>query len=239
MASKLTLKLKNAEITFKVVKRANQKRIIVKPDFFGYQVSAPSTATLKAIKQMILVNQNAILNMPTRLDFKSLLKKPSNIKLFGKDYPIVYRKENGGVVFNDDLIVVKSKSLNENNIERLLYQFLKTHLIQSALTIHHQTKQTHPHFPLDGVDFDARYAHTKFGTCYPSTKLIRFNLVLVHYPIEYLKFIYYHEISHLKHANHSKAFYETFTAFEPHHKSLKKSLERYHEDYMRDTKNHI
>ncbi len=239
MASKLTMRLGAQEFTFKITKRANQKRIIVKPGISAYQVSAPKYATLKSIKKMIKTNEKAILNMPPRFDFKPFLRKPSQIKLFGKAYPVIYEKTKGGVLFKEDCIIVRSQALNENNIERKLYQFLKTLLIKNVSNIHEQTKKHYPNFPLNGVHFDARYVHTKFGTCYPSKKLIRFNLALVHYPIEYLKFIYYHEISHLKHPDHSKAFYETFSHFEPNHKQLKQSLESYHTHYMRDMKNHI
>ncbi len=239
MPSKFQLTLNGEVINFSVTKRPNQKRIIVKPNYDGYQVSAPKGTAIKTIKQMIISHQTNILKIPHRLDFNTTLKGPKTIRLFGTSYPVLYAKTKGGVSFDNQTIMVRSQALNEENIKRLLKAFLKEKLLLAVEELHQKTQKQFPDFPLKTVTFDARYVHSKFGSCYPKRKYIRFNLALVHYPIHFLRFIYFHEITHLKHPDHSKAFYQTFSIFEPNHIPMKKALQTYHEQYMRDMKNHI
>lgn len=48
---------------------------------------------------------------------------------------------------------------------------------------------------------------SRFGTCFPERKEIRLAYDLARRSKEEVRFVYLHELTHLKHPNHSKAFY--------------------------------
>ncbi len=239
MPSEFTLKVEGKTRHVTVVRRKNQKRIIIRPKPDGYTVSAPLRTPVRTLRKIVTDHFESLESLTPRIDFNQTLEMPKTLFIFGRPHPVVYEALNGGVFFDEERIIVRSKALNKDNVKRLLRAFLKTVLLGEVKRIHQQTKMAHPSYDLRGVAFDAGYAHTKFGSCTYQTRRIRFNLVLVHYPRHFLRYIYHHEISHLRHPDHSQSFYRTFEHFEPDHMRLKKTLHEHHEQYMRDIKNHI
>ena len=58
----------------------------------------------------------------------------------------------------------------------------------------------------------------KWGYCVPSKNHLVFNVNLVHYPKEVIDYVILHEYTHLKIANHSKAFYDFIEEVMPDYK---------------------
>ncbi|MCS7144824.1 MAG: M48 family metallopeptidase [Archaeoglobaceae archaeon] len=68
-----------------------------------------------------------------------------------------------------------------------------------------------------------RQQKTKWGSC-SSNGNISLNLKLVCLPEEKIRYIVYHEVTHLRHRKHNKAFWQTISEEYPNYKQIEKEL---------------
>lgn len=71
-----------------------------------------------------------------------------------------------------------------------------------------------------------RRMRSRWGSCSP-TGNISISLLLGHLEPQLLEYVIIHELSHIAHHNHSKAFWSLVAAYAPDFKSRKKLLHRY------------
>lgn len=62
-------------------------------------------------------------------------------------------------------------------------------------------------------EYKIRKMKARWGTCYPTKKLININLFLAKRPIDEIKLVVLHELVHLKHPNHSRDFYREIAKY--------------------------
>lgn len=65
---------------------------------------------------------------------------------------------------------------------------------------------------------------TKWGSCNPHKGYINLNLELITKPTICIEYVIFHELSHLIHPNHSKAFYDYMALYMSDHKERRKIL---------------
>ena len=58
---------------------------------------------------------------------------------------------------------------------------------------------------------EIRQMKTRWGSCIPACNKVIFNLNLIKTPICCIEYVVLHELSHFKHQNHSKNFYNFIT----------------------------
>ncbi|WP_444442383.1 M48 family metallopeptidase [Pseudoruminococcus massiliensis] len=66
-------------------------------------------------------------------------------------------------------------------------------------------------------------AKTRFGSC-SGKDSICFSYLLMRYPDEAIDYVVVHELAHIKHKNHSKAFYALIEKYLPNYKEREKLL---------------
>ena len=66
-------------------------------------------------------------------------------------------------------------------------------------------------------------AKTRFGSC-SGKDSICFSYLLMRYPDEAIDYVVVHELAHIKHKNHSKAFYALIEKYLPDYKEREKLL---------------
>lgn len=74
------------------------------------------------------------------------------------------------------------------------------------------------------VTWSIRRMKTEWGSCTPARRTMRFNLDLVRYPMPYIEYVVVHEITHLRIANHSAAFWALMSERLPDWKLRRKQL---------------
>lgn len=77
-----------------------------------------------------------------------------------------------------------------------------------------------------------QFMRRQWGSCSPAGR-ITLNPWLVRAPREAIDYVLLHEVCHLKHHNHSRAFYSTLDRHMPHWRKVKESLDERAEEYLR------
>ncbi len=88
---------------------------------------------------------------------------------------------------------------------------------------------------LMGVDFGRvtiRNQTTRWGSC-SAKKNLNFNALLMLAPAEVIDSVIVHELCHLRHMNHSKAFYEEVLKYYPDYRKWDRWLKEHGEELMR------
>lgn len=68
-------------------------------------------------------------------------------------------------------------------------------------------------------------AKTRFGSCSKNGSIC-FSLYLMQYPMQAIEYVVVHELCHLRHFNHSAAFYQEIEKYLPDYKSRRDLLKR-------------
>ena len=79
-------------------------------------------------------------------------------------------------------------------------------------------------YGIEAPKIKIRRMKTRWGSCNFTSKTVTINTALAEYPEDCLRFVLTHELCHLVHPNHSKAFYDTLTDVMPEWKEYKKIL---------------
>lgn len=77
-----------------------------------------------------------------------------------------------------------------------------------------------------------RFMRRQWGSCSPSGR-ITLNPWLVRAPREAIDYVLLHEVCHLKHHNHSRAFYSMLDRHMPNWRKIKERLDERAEEYLR------
>ena len=142
----------------------------------------------------------------------------------GKQYPLkIIISPNNNVTFQDDVIMVYAKNDLPELIDTLLerwYLSQARHVFQEISIPLMKQMEKYNVFP---KSFTIKKMKTRWGSC-SSKGSISLNLDLIKLPEQCIKEVILHELCHLVHFNHSKAFYALMTAEMPDWKYWKKEL---------------
>ncbi|MFH0713874.1 MAG: SprT family zinc-dependent metalloprotease [Candidatus Micrarchaeota archaeon] len=134
-----------------------------------------------------------------------------------RDYATLSSDESNGKRFN-----LKLKRYEEQRARKALTGFYKREarkLFEERVALHAAALQ------VQAGDIAIRGQTTKWGSCSKRGNL-NFNWKLAMAPLYVIDYLIIHELSHLKHFNHSKAFWQTVEQFCPGHNTCEEWLEK-------------
>lgn len=73
---------------------------------------------------------------------------------------------------------------------------------------------------------DIKTVDSYYGKCWTKRRKIILNSRLLAFDIETIKYVIYHELSHLSEANHSKKFYECLSYFCPNYAEIRRNVRK-------------
>jgi len=142
-----------------------------------------------------------------RLRIKSLDNGKEHVKLKGQFFYAFVKDKN-----------------NTHRVKNLLKQWYRSHAWQK---FQDRLQYAYEAFKREKIPFpelELRHMPKRWGSCTKSGKII-LNPNLIQYPIYCIDYVIIHELCHLVHPNHSKAFYELKEKYLPDWTSRKARLE--------------
>lgn len=137
------------------------------------------------------------------------------VEFLGQKYILEFDlRISKNVEIHNDKIILKCLE-NDENKEKLLNDFYK---IQSKEIFSEILKRFCVIVGKDIKALKVRKMKTRWGSCNTKKSYINLNTELIKKDILAIEAVIMHELTHLYHANHSKAFYTTLLGFMPDYK---------------------
>jgi len=186
-----------------------KKVTIRKKSAYHYAIRTPKHVPVDSLKTLFFHQLSLFEDLPVPLDYDAYLNQ-DEIMLWGELTD----------QFKGLSLAGKKEKLDAIILEEL--SFIELYF-----------KKTQSYIDLDDLTYQVKTYESKFGSCHPQRRIIRFNRMLAHYPKPYLEYIYAHEIVHLNIPHHQQAFYDLLSLIEPKHAQLKKELHQLHQSFTR------
>ncbi len=189
----------------KCIKNINMR---IKPDGILY-VSAPKRVSEDYVRKVLLDKEKFILK---GLDALAEHKKDSGtICVFGEKCRVLtLLSDEERVVLSDGTFCVFTKDTeDEEHILNLTDSWFYERFCEVYPTIEREVRETFEKvgYSLPIMKISVKKMKSRWGSCSPHNCHISMNQNLLQYPKECIKAVFFHEYTHIFHANHSESFY--------------------------------
>lgn len=211
-----------------LITRKKIKRLIIKVNHKNeILVSAPPTISNSDVLNRVFINSKWIEKQISKHDkiddefdvFGYLDRKI--IYIAGKRYQLQEDKDlNSKFVLNDDTFFYK------NNLKKTIELIYESHyhlledVFNNALDFFKNKVKQKPTLKIKKMK-------SRWGSCNYNTGEIVLNKMLISVPSELVKYVVYHEFTHLFFPNHSKDYYNLLNNFLSENKIYEKKLKKY------------
>ena len=196
-------------------KRSNRNTYIrVKKDLQIY-VTTNYFTPLRSIEKLIEDNYKRIGEM---IEFQETKNRNNNGFFYlGKQYIIVYCDNKKVEFINDKVYVPHDLDINEwykKQAKTLFLEHFEENYEKFTRKIPHPTMRI-------------RKMTTRWGVCNTKTHVITLNLELIKRDAKYLDYVIFHEMSHLIHGDHSRAFWNLVEENMPDYKKYRDEMKEF------------
>jgi predicted metal-dependent hydrolase len=187
----------------------------------GVKVLAPRFVSLKVIKEVVIEKSPWIEKKLNDRPKKHQYKEGERVFILGQPHVLSLFLGRGKSVIEGDKLVLMCSDFSQEKVKNALEKFLKIKA-QEYLTARCEqlAKKT-----IDMVPFSIKVKsyRARWGSCSQKGE-ISFNWKLICQPISICDYVIIHELCHLIHFNHSKAFWQLVETHYPLYKKAKKYL---------------
>ena len=202
--------------------RSSRKTLAISIDPFGRLiVRAPKTCSVERIFAFLQEKEGWILQKQGQMAGAGMRLPPENLNgytfmLLGKDCKIILTDKRN-ILFDEESYTLY---LPTKNAKQRLIKWLKENA-KRIFTIVTERKAQEMGVSFQSVELSS--AKGKWGSCSYDNK-IRYVYRLIYAPREIIEYVVVHELSHVKHKNHSKAFWAEVAKYVPDWKLRRKWL---------------
>ncbi|MFV0479650.1 MAG: M48 family metallopeptidase [Anaerorhabdus sp.] len=224
---KIQLSTREVEV---IVERKKIKNMYLRLNGDALYITANNSVPLENIESFILSKEAWVEKVyEDQKNRKRTISKGvggPQLYLFGEKKFIRYElAKKNYVEMNEDIITFYLKEINDDLILSTFEQFAKP-LLMKVLEIQRERwdrviQDYHLH---QLPTLKIRTMTSQWGNCMTNKAIITMNLSLVHYPVECIDSVLWHEYVHLLVPNHSKRFYEIIEYHMPEYKKYKNML---------------
>lgn len=211
----MNLEVKIHGTTYPVVieKKKNKNTYIRVNQNFEIYVTTSYFVTGKAIIKLLKENEDAIYKMIEKK--RKEQEREKKFYYLGREYEIYVMPTNREVEIYNHTIMIPS--------EKKLQSFLKKQM-KELFTEHYDYWYQQFEEPIHKPKLKFRKMKTRWGVCNRRDDSITLNTRLLEYDTKYLDYVIIHELSHLVHFDHSKAFWEVVSKYCPDYQILRKEM---------------
>ncbi len=146
--------------------------------------------------------------------------------LFGEKKYVRYEiSSRNHIEVDEDIMTFYLKDINDQSITSTFEKFAKPLLMKVLDAQRDRWDRVIQDYQVSTLPtFRIRTMTSQWGNCMMHKSLITMNLSLIHFPIECIDYVLWHEYVHLLVPNHSKRFYEIVEYHMPDYKKYKNML---------------
>ncbi len=217
----------DALVTIRVNPKAKRIKLQIVEDG-KVLVTAPPLVPQFIIKRFVADHQEWINRHSSRLKGKVKLFSTDYIYLFGSKYRLVYNNDTNsspGFLLTENNLIYTPIAGKKNQLNpKLLKNFLKS---TCGAYVIPRTAQIATKMEVSFKSIGFKEQKTRWGSC-SSRSTLSFNWRLVHFEPSVIDYVITHELAHLVHPNHSRAFWRLVGQYFPNFASAKKTLHQYY-----------
>lgn len=226
MEKTLNLQLEGLDFEFLCKFDKRYRRLSMRPQGDKFKVNVPSNISEKFLQKFILSNKHWVLKINDSIQSSLKFKVEHGAKLLfmGRESIKIYLDLDlpKKFIFEDDILFVKD--LNMKIVESFLREKAASYF---KLRLDYYSDLT----GLDFNDFRVKDTKTRLGSC-SSKKNINLSFRLMFLDPYISDYVILHEVCHLKHMNHSKAYWSLVEQFMPDYKNRIKALRQQEKQIM-------
>lgn len=205
--------LDNNSYEVEIIKKGNKNTYVRITDELKIQVTTNYFATKKDIKDLLDRNNSFLVKAISKKQ-KELNKKQTFYYL-GESYDIIELPTIDKV----EIVGNKIYIANKDNIDKWLKKKM-IEIFQERLDYNYKLFQENIPYP----KLKIRCMKTRWGVCNRKNLTVTLNSNLIKESIDKIDYVIIHELSHLVHFDHSKAFWITVSKYCPNYKMIRKEL---------------
>lgn len=200
----------------KVVYSSRAKRLSLRIDEKQHLpvLTIPKRCSIKKTKEFLDVNHDWVVNMMARIPQATKFADGEKISFFGKNYTIKHSPQNHITEFSDAILKVSG---DNEFIHRRVCDYLKTQTLQ---ILSKKTVQIASQISQRVKSVTIKDTRSRWGSCTTSGH-ISYNWRICMAPSEVIDYLVCHEVSHLKHPDHSASFWQCVASLCPEYKETR------------------
>lgn len=202
--------------------RARRLGLWIAPET-GLVVTAPPGSSPQAVRALLERHRRWILRWVERLDGSSVAPHPwpygPTLLYRGAAHTVLIRKARAVGVERtpDDRLLVSSRAATLEGARRVLRRWMTSEAVR---ILDERVAAWSAHMALRARRVYVRNLRRRWGSCWPGGSL-SFNYRLVMVPPAILDYVVVHELAHLRHPNHSPAFWALVADHAPDHQAAR------------------
>lgn len=201
------------------IKRTTKKKIYIRVKDGIVKVSATKNITLKEVKELFVKHIGFIKEQLI------LTKKEDVIHVNGTPYkPRYFVSDKNKVMIIGDEIYLYSKDDSLEKYKKILYDFYKREVEKEVEKLISEAKKDFSEIAFPTIS--VRFMKSMFGNYHKVKHHVKLSSILAKYDYKYIKFILYHELSHVVEFNHTKKFFAYYEAKYPNAISVRKVFKK-------------
>lgn len=196
-----------------VQRKKNKNTYIRVSSHLEIVVSTSYFTTNRQILDLLEKNRNSVEKMVYRQKLEK--QKEEEFYYLGSIYDIIIVPTIEETTIDGSYIYTKSKKMLDSWYQKQMKSLFMEHLIKE-----YQKFEEKIPFP----KLKIRKMKTRWGVCNKRDTSVTLNASLMRETVECLDYVIVHELSHLVHFDHSKAFWSTVDKYCPNYKEIRKKL---------------
>ena len=207
---------KHFDFDIKVSKSSRAKRLTIRIDEKNHcpVLTIPKYCSKKQAFAFLESNRDWITNMLARLPAQQQFHNGESLSFFGEEITIEQKNTYRGAVLEEGILKIGG---TKEFLHRRVTDFLKKETLERlSISSVEKAKILHAHL----CSVQIKDTKSRWGSCSTQGN-INYNWRICLAPLEVIDYLVAHEVSHLVHPDHSKAFWQTVASLCPTYKDCR------------------